>query len=42
MLRNRVRNQEREMDANAERSLMCSANSGRRSLMSSSNTDWST
>lgn len=30
------------MDASAERSFMCSASSGRCSLMSSSKTDWST
>lgn len=41
-LRNRVRNQDRDTEERVERSGICSASSGRRSLMSSSNTDWST
>lgn len=41
-LRKRVRNQDRETEEREERSGKCSASSGRRSLMSSSNTDWST
>lgn len=41
-LRKRVRNQERETEDREDRSGTCSASSGRRSLISSSNTDWST
>lgn len=42
ILRKRVRNHDRETEASVERSFMCSASSGRRSLINSSNTDWST
>ena len=38
-LRKRVRNQDRDRDDSDDRSGICSASSGRRSLISSSNTD---